>query len=90
MGDFAIKLGMPKNHLIYFFKYHANVSFVGFKKIVQIHDAINLIEKNYLESNSLALLAKKVGFSSCDLFFDNFKEITGVFPKEYNKLIKEL
>lgn len=90
LGDFAVKLGIPKSHLIYFFKYHATISFVGFKRIVKIHDAIRLIEENYLESNSLALLSKKVGFSSCDLFFDNFKEITGVFPKEYNKLMKEI
>lgn len=90
LGDFAIKLGIPKNYLIYFFKYHATINFVEFKKTVQIYDAINLMEENYLESNSLALLSKKVGFSSYDLFFDSFKEITGVLPKEYNKLIKEL
>lgn len=90
LGDFAIKLGIPKNHLIYFFKYHATISFVSFKKIVQVHDAINLIEENYLDSNSLALLSEKVGFSSSNLFFHSFKEITGVFPKEYNKMVKEL
>ncbi len=89
LGDFAEKLSMPKTHLIYLFKYHASVNFIGFKKIVRIYDAINLIEEDYLESNSLDLLSKKVGFSSNNLFFDSFKEITGVFPEEYNVMIRE-
>lgn len=34
--DLANKLGIPKSHLLYVFKYHANVSFSDFKKIIRI------------------------------------------------------
>lgn len=90
LSDFAIQLKIPKSHLIYLFKYHADISFVGFKRVVQIYDAINLIEEGYLGLSTLELLSKKVGFSSYDLFFSNFKEIAGVFPDEYNVLIKAI
>lgn len=88
MRDFAIKLGMPRSHLIYIFKYHSNVSFIEFKKTVRIYDAINLIEAGFLKSNALLCLSKKTGFSTYDSFFNSFKEITGVSPQEYNKMIK--
>jgi len=88
MRDFAIKLGIPRSHLIYIFKYHSNVSFIEFKKTVRIYDAINLIEAGFLKSNALLCLSKKTGFSTYDSFFYSFKEITGVSPQEYNKMIK--
>lgn len=59
MRDFAIKLGIPRSHLIYLFKYHSNVSFIEFKKTVRIYDAINLIEAGFLKSNALMCLCKK-------------------------------
>lgn len=89
MRDFAIILGIPKSHLIYIFKYHSNVNFFEFKKTVRIYDAICLIEAGFLKSNALMCLSKKIGFSSCNLFLISFKEITGVVPQEYNKMIKE-
>lgn len=89
MRDFAIKLGIPKSYLIYIFKYHSNVSFIEFKKTVRIYDAINLIEAGFLKSNALLCLSKKTGFSTYDSFFNSFKEITGVSPQEYNKMIKQ-
>lgn len=88
LGDFAIKLGIPKSHLIYLFKYHAIVSFVEFKKAVQIYDSIGLIEEGYLQSKTLKSLSKKAGFSSYDPFLVSFKEVTGVVPQEYEKMMK--
>lgn len=89
MRDFAIKLGIPRSHLIYIFKYHSNVSFIEFKKTVRIYDAIKLIEAGFLKSNALLCLSKKTGFSTYNSFLTSFKEITGVGPQEYNKMIKE-
>lgn len=88
LGDFAIKLGIPKSHLIYLFKYHAIVSFVEFKKAVQIYDSIGLIEEGYLQSKTLKSLSKKTGFSSYDPFLNTFKEVTGVVPQEYEKMLR--
>ncbi|RVT79605.1 AraC family transcriptional regulator [Flavobacterium sufflavum] len=88
LGDFAFSLGIPKSHLIYFFKYHANVSFVEFKRMVQIYDSIDLIDEGYLQSKTLQSLSKKAGFSSYDPFLESFKEVTGVVPQEYEKMMK--
>jgi AraC-like DNA-binding protein len=33
-------------------------------------------------------LSKKTGFSTYDSFLTSFKEIAGVVPQEYNKMIK--
>ncbi len=89
LRDFAIKLEMPKSHLVYFFKYHSNVSFIEFKRTVRIYDAIILIDDGFLEMNTLDALSKKVGFSSFDLFLNCFKEISGVLPQEYIQKTKE-
>jgi AraC-like DNA-binding protein len=93
-GDFTInlianKLNIPKSHLIYLFKYHSKISFIEFKKIVRIHYAIKLIEDDFLSSNTLNSLSKKVGFTSYDPFYRSFKEITGNGPSEYYNIIRK-
>jgi AraC-like DNA-binding protein len=81
LGKFADQLEIPKSHLVYIFKYHSKFSFIEFRKTVRILDAVNLIETNYLNLNTLDCLAKKVGFSSYNTFFTSFKEVTGVTPR---------
>lgn len=81
--DLANKLSIPKSHLLYVFKYHANVSFSDFKKIIRIQKAIVFMEDAYLKSNTMESLAIDVGFSSYSPFFKSFKTITGLSPQEY-------
>jgi AraC-like DNA-binding protein len=81
--DLANKLSIPKSHLLYVFKYHSNVSFSDFKKIIRIQKAIGLMEEDYLKSNTMESLAIDVGFSSYSPFFKSFKTITGLSPQEY-------
>jgi len=81
--DLANKLGIPKSHLLYVFKYHANVSFSDFKKIIRIQKAITFMEEDYLKNNMMESLALEVGFSSYSPFFKSFKTITGLSPQEY-------
>lgn len=88
LSDFSARLNIPKSHLIYIFKYHATVSFVEFKRIIQIYDSVDMIDEGYLQSKTLQSLSKKAGFSSYDPFLISFKEITGVVPQEYEKMIK--
>ncbi|MES2576261.1 MAG: AraC family transcriptional regulator [Bacteroidota bacterium] len=85
ISDIANKLLIPKSHITFVFKYHSKVSFTEFKKIIRIYDALHLIEKNYLKSNTLESLAAKVGFSSYNPFFITFKDITGTTPQVYYK-----
>lgn len=88
--DFAVELEISKSHLIYFFKYHSNVSFTEFKRTVRIYDAIGLIEEGFLESGTFQSLSEKTGFSSYNLFLDSFKEISGVLPGEYIQKSKKI
>ena len=81
--NLANKLGIPKSYLLYIFKYHANISFNDFRKIIRIQKTILLIEDGYLKKDTLESLASVAGFSSYSSFFKSFKSITGVSPKEY-------
>jgi AraC-like DNA-binding protein len=83
LRDLAYKLNIPKSHLTFLFKYYAKVSFSEYKKIVRIEDAITLIDKGFLKTNTFDSLAKEVGFASYNPFFTSFKEIIGVTPQEY-------
>ena len=87
--DLSTNLKIPKSHISYLFKYHSFLSFSEFKKLIRIHDAIHLIELNFLSNNTLESLSKKVGFTSYNPFFTSFKEIAGMPPLEYYKLYKK-
>ena len=69
INDFAHKLKMPKSHLSFLFKYHSEISFTDFKKYVRIKNAIQLIDNDYLKSNTFDSLAKEVGFTTYNTFF---------------------
>ena len=83
INDFAHKLKMPKSHLSFLFKYHSEISYTDFKKYVRIKNAIQLIDNEYLKSNTFDSLAKEVGFTTYNTFFISFKEVTGKAPQNY-------
>lgn len=82
-NDFALKLNIPKSHLSFIFKYHSKITFSDFKKISRINDAVQLIELDYLKTNTFDSLSKTVGFSSYNPFFTSFKDVVGKAPQEY-------
>jgi AraC-like DNA-binding protein len=88
ISDLANKLNIPKSHVSYIFKYHATISFSEYKKLIRIRDAMKHIELNYLKNNTLDSLSKKVGFTSYNPFFTSFKEVSGVSPLEYYKMLQ--
>lgn len=83
--DLASYLGIPSSHLSFVFKYHCKESFVDFKKLIRVHDAIKLLENGYLKSNTIESLSAEVGFLSYNTFHYAFKSITGVTTKDYLK-----
>lgn len=85
--DFAQKLNLPKVHLLYVFKYHCAITFVEYKKMIRIHDAIKLLETGFLKFSTMESLAMEVGFSSYKPFYTSFKSITGRTPQEYSKTL---
>jgi len=83
LTDLASKINIPRSHLNYLFKYHSKISFSEYKKAIRIHHAMQLIDTNYLKTNTLDSLAKHVGFASYNPFFTSFKNITGNSPQKY-------
>jgi len=83
INDLAAELKIPVSHLSYVLKYHCNVSFVDYKKIVRVNDAVNQIKEGYLKTNTIESLAKLVGFISYNTFANAFKEITNSTAQDY-------
>jgi AraC-like DNA-binding protein len=83
LEDFAKKLHIPIVHLLYVFKYHCAITFVEYKKMIRIQDAIKMLETGFLKNSTMESLALEVGFSSYKPFFNSFKSITGFSPQEY-------
>lgn len=84
-NDIALQLGVPTSHIVYLFKYHSNISFSDYRMKSRIKDAINLINANFLSSETFESLAYKTGFSSYNPFFLAFKKVTTFSPQEYMK-----
>lgn len=89
LTDLASKINIPRSHLNYLFKYHSKISFSEYKKAIRIHHAMQLIDTNYLKTNTLDSLAKHVGFASYNPFFTSFKNITGNSPQKYISQLNE-
>ena len=83
IDDLAQEIKIPSSHILYLFKYHSNESFVDFKKIIRIYDALSLIKNGYLNSQTFESLAVEVGFTSYTSFFLSFRQITGRSPQDY-------
>ncbi len=89
LATLAHRMNIPKSHLVYIFKYHSNISFIDFKKIIRIQKSKDLIHDGYLKLNTFESLATEVGFSTYSAFFKSFKSIEGVSPQEYYTQIKK-
>jgi AraC-like DNA-binding protein len=83
MKDLAQVLNIPISHLKFVFKYHSKLSFSDFKKISRIQNSLELINNNYLATNTLESLSKEVGFSSYNPFFTCFKDVVRKSPHQY-------
>ena len=88
LEEFAAEIDIPAFHLAYVFRYHAQVSFQDFKKIIQINDAIELMKGGYTRDHTIESLATKVGFASYNPFFISFRNITGMSPQQYHKSLE--
>lgn len=89
MHDLSIDLGLPKYYIEFLFKYHCDLNFDSYKRLVRVYDAILLINSGYLKHNTLNSLSDFVGFSSYNPFFLSFKQIMGVTPYEFIKISKQ-
>lgn len=88
--DLAQVLNIPNSHLQYIFKYHSKLSFSDYKKISRIQNSLELINNNYLATNTMESLSKAVGFSSYNPFFTCFKDVVGKSPHQYISSINSI
>ena len=86
--EFAAELDIPAFHMAYIFRYHSQVTFQDFKKIIQINNAIELMKGGYTRDHTIESLATKVGFASYNPFFISFRNITGMSPQQYHKSLE--
>lgn len=84
-SDIAENLGVPTSHIVYLFKYHSKITFSEYRMNCRIRDAISLIDKGFLNTETFESLAYKTGFSSYNPFFIAFKKITSFSPQDYIK-----
>lgn len=89
LEDLAEEIDIPAFHLAYVFRYHAQVSFQDFKKVIQINDAIELMKSGYTMDHTIESLATEVGFASYNPFFVSFRNITGMSPQQYHKSLEQ-
>lgn len=83
--DLAIKMKVPKSHVLFIFKYYSEISFLDFKRTIRIKKAMRLIQDGYLTTNVIEALSQEIGFSTYSSFFKSFKSITGMSPQEFTK-----
>jgi AraC-like DNA-binding protein len=79
----ASMVKIPISHVKFIFKYCSQLSFINYRKKIQINFATILIKSGYLKRNTLDSLSKYVGFSSYTPFYYAFKEIIGISPQEF-------
>lgn len=85
INELSVELNIPVSHIVYLFKFHCNETFTNFRKIVRIHDAVNLINKGYLKKSTIESLATTVGFIAYSTFSVAFKDITGKTAHDYEE-----
>lgn len=85
INDMSLELGLPKYYISYLYKYHCDLTFNDYIRLIRVYDSIQLINAGYLKNNTLNSLAEFVGFSSYNPFLISFKQTLGVSPFDYNK-----
>ncbi len=73
-------LGVSSNHLARLFKHYYGMTISDYIVELRMEEAIRLLTHTDIEITEVAL---KAGVKSMSNFYKNFKERTGLTPKEY-------
>lgn len=82
------QLLLPKSHVQFVFKYHADFSFVEYRSKIRVFHAVALMKDGFLSKNTLETLAKESGFSSYNPFYEACKTTLGAGPNEIMNRLK--
>ena len=81
----ASQLAIPKSHVSYLFNYHCLYKGIDYINLVKVLKSMRLITNGYLENRTIDSLSFECGFNSRITFFNNFKKLNGISPKEFAK-----
>lgn len=85
LSDVSQHVNVSPQYLSRLFKEECGVNFVTYLNTVRIEHSKRMIT----EGCELKSLTQKLGFNSYTYFFTVFKEITGMTPQKYEKLIMD-
>ena len=83
----ASQLAIPKSHVNYLFNYHCSYQGTDYYNLIKVLKSMRLIKDGYLENKTIDSLSLECGFNSRITFFNNFKKLNGISPKEFAKKI---
>lgn len=85
LSDMSQYVNVSPQYLSKLFKEECGVNFVTYLNTIRIEQSKRMIT----EGCEIKSLTKKLGFNSYTYFFTVFKEITGMTPQKYEKLIMD-
>ena len=89
MDDLARTMQVPKHHLYYCFNHILQKKFIQFKSEYRIQYAQQLIANGHTKDKTLEAIGLESGFSSRTSFIRVFREMTGMAPRDYQRLVEE-
>ena len=79
------RLSIPKSHVRYLLNYHCLYQGTDYNNLIKVLKSMRLIKDGYLENKTIDSLSFECGFNSRITFFNNFKKLNGISPKEFAK-----
>lgn len=83
INDICDKLNYNRYYIMKIFKRELNISIVDYINIVRVYKSMESINDN----NSMLYIALNNGFNSLEYFSEMFKNILGINPTTYKKII---
>lgn len=83
INDICDKLNYNRYYIMKIFKRELNISIVDYINIVRVYKSMELINDN----NTMLYIALNNGFNSLEYFSEMFKNILGINPTTYKKII---
>lgn len=88
IGDIAIGLEVPQNHVSYCITYLMETKFSKLKTELRIKHATQLLKRGTDSTLTIEAISEQSGFKTRSNFYTAFKEETGLTPTEYAEKIR--
>lgn len=89
LDDLSRMMQVPKHHLYYCFNHILQKKFLQFKSEYRIKYAQQLISSGHTKDKTLEAIGLESGFSSRTSFIRVFRDMTGMVPRDYQRMMEE-